>query len=96
MQPKTYKLSWFMIRHAFIGSLTWFITYFYIRRLLNPTTWQTNMDEVFIDSLFGAFAMFIMLLMNFFLFKFYECDEEPNKQNNEELLKKVSLTFTQN
>jgi hypothetical protein len=92
MIPEKYKLNWFIVRHAFIGSLTWFITYFYIRKVLNPYNWTQNMDEIFIESLFGGFAMFIMLIMNFVLFKFYDCDDE-NKQKK--ILQDVSKTFTQ-
>ena len=94
MKPNNYKLNWFMVRHAFIGSLTWFITFFYIRKLLNPYNRHLNMDEIFIESLFGAVAMFIMLLMNFFLFKFYDCEDETNNENKK-ILENVSLSFTQ-
>jgi hypothetical protein len=92
MLPENYKLNWFIVRHAFIGSITWFITYFYIRKVLNPYNWSRNMDEIFIESLFGSFAMFIMLLMNFILFKFYDC-EDANKEKK--LIQDVSKTFTQ-
>ncbi len=85
-----------MIRQAFIGSLTWFISYFFIRKLFNPYNWKYDMDEIFIESLFGAFAMFMMLLMNFILFKFYDCDNTQNNKDNNKIMNKVKLTFNHN
>jgi hypothetical protein len=92
MLGENYKINWFIMRQAFIGSLTWFITYFLFRKLLNPYNWKYDMDEIFIESLFGAFAMFMMLVMNFILFKFYDCDNDRNKK----ILDEVKLTYNHN
>jgi hypothetical protein len=74
-------------KQALIGSLTWFVTYFFIRRFLNPYFWEGNrLDWEFKDGLYGTVAMFFMILMNFVFFKFYEVD---NKE-----YKKVKKTFT--
>jgi hypothetical protein len=89
-----YKINGFMLRQAFIAALTWFISYFYIRKLLNPYNWKYNMDEIFIESLFGSFAMFMMLIMNFIFFKFFDCNDTNNtNKNDDKIMKRVELTY---
>ena len=95
MRDNYYKINWFIIRQAFIGSLTWFITFFLFRKLLNPYNWKYDIDEIFIESLFGAFAMFLMLIMNFVLFKFYDCDSKENDKQNDKIMKKVQISYNQ-
>jgi hypothetical protein len=82
IEPIVYK-------QAAIGSATWFITYFFIRRVLNPDFWDENkLQFEFRDAMFGCVAMFFMIVLNFALFKFYSLDDEE--------IKKVQKTFSQN
>jgi len=68
-----------VIKQALIGSFTWFFTYFFIRRLFNPD-FHSSLQFEFRDGLYGAIAMFIMIVLNFVLFKFYNVDTELSQK----------------
>jgi hypothetical protein len=76
-------------KQAAIGSATWFITYFFIRRIFNPDFWdEVKLQFEFRDAIFGSIAMFFMIIFNFALFKFYNVDTEEAS--------KVEKTFSIN
>jgi hypothetical protein len=71
------KINPIVYKQATIGAVTWFITYFFIRRIFNPDFWnETKLQFEFRDAIFGSIAMFFMIVFNFVLFKFYGVDTE--------------------
>jgi hypothetical protein len=83
------KIEPIVYKQAAIGAVTWFITYFFIRRIWNPDFWdESKLRFEFKDAIFGSIAMFFMIVFNFALFKFYNVDT-PEAE-------KVEKTFSMN
>jgi hypothetical protein len=75
------KIEPIVYKQATIGAVTWFITYFFIRRIWNPEFWnESKLLFEFKDAIFGSIAMFFMIVLNFALFKFYDVDTPESKK----------------